>query len=408
MFTSFFFEKLISKKSSLSNIFLRWSFLRSVFHNGWWLVTSLYLVIEGKLTASQLVFIGVAQSVASIIFELPAGIFADTISRKWSLIISHIIMGTAMICTALVTGFYPLMMTQMLWGISWTFASGADIAWITDELDKPDVISNVLADSVKAQMLGAAIGIISLGIIAVFFNLVYTMLFSGIAILSLAFYILITFQEKKFIPTKNRRILVSWNIFKEGMKLISRSRIILVFFLTTFIINGAADAYARLFPKRLTSIGFPHYFPAIVWLTVINVLTLFIGVLAVNFVQKTIEESRKAKINYAFFSILGAIALFFLAITQRNIIAYASILVIGGGTLSVTRTLSTILVNNQTANNVRATVHSSLAQAEYLGEIILGSFIGLIANFSNLSVSLGCCSILFSIIAFIMFLEIDR
>jgi hypothetical protein len=36
----------------------------------------------------------------------------------------------------------------VLWGISWTFASGSDIAWITDELDRPDAITAVLARSV--------------------------------------------------------------------------------------------------------------------------------------------------------------------------------------------------------------------------------------------------------------------
>jgi hypothetical protein len=37
-------------------------------------------------------------------------------------------MGTAMIATGLVTDFGPLVATQMLWGLWWTFASGADVA----------------------------------------------------------------------------------------------------------------------------------------------------------------------------------------------------------------------------------------------------------------------------------------
>ena len=79
-----------------------------------------------------------------MLIEIPAGVFADTISRKWSLVVSHALMGTAMIATGLVTDFELLVLTQMLWGLSWTFASGADVAWITDELDQPERISGVL------------------------------------------------------------------------------------------------------------------------------------------------------------------------------------------------------------------------------------------------------------------------
>src|SRR5437763_1520359 len=102
---------------------------RAVLHNGWWLVTSVYLVVDAGLSPSELVLIGVAQGVMALVFEIPAGVVADTISRKWSLVVSHVLMGTAMLATGLVTNFGALVATQMLWGLSWTFSSGADVAW---------------------------------------------------------------------------------------------------------------------------------------------------------------------------------------------------------------------------------------------------------------------------------------
>jgi MFS family permease len=118
-----------------------------VLHRGWWLVTSVHLVADAHLTASQLVLIGVAQALTGLVFEVPAGVVADTLSRKWSLVVSHALMGVAMLATGLVTGFLPLMATQMLWGLSWTFASGADVAWISDELDDPARVPAVLLPS---------------------------------------------------------------------------------------------------------------------------------------------------------------------------------------------------------------------------------------------------------------------
>ena len=62
----------------------------------WWAVTSVYLVVDAHLPASELVLIGVGQSIAALVLEVPAGMLADTVSRKWSLVISHVLIGTAM------------------------------------------------------------------------------------------------------------------------------------------------------------------------------------------------------------------------------------------------------------------------------------------------------------------------
>lgn len=66
------------------------------------------MVVDAHLSPSQLVLIGVAQGVIALVFEVPAGVVADTISRKWSLVVSHVLMGTAMIATGLVTDFRAL------------------------------------------------------------------------------------------------------------------------------------------------------------------------------------------------------------------------------------------------------------------------------------------------------------
>ena len=39
---------------------VRWTWTRAVFHRGYWLVTSLYLVTEADLSPFELVFIGTA------------------------------------------------------------------------------------------------------------------------------------------------------------------------------------------------------------------------------------------------------------------------------------------------------------------------------------------------------------
>ena len=153
-------------RRDIARTFIRWTFTRAVFHRGWWLVTSLYLVVVADLSPLELVFIGVLQSVVGIAFEVPAGVMADTISRKWAVVLAHLLMGAGMLATGLVTSFPALALTQMIWGLSWTFSSGADVAWLTDELDHPERTASVLLAAARWEQIGAASGLLAFGALA--------------------------------------------------------------------------------------------------------------------------------------------------------------------------------------------------------------------------------------------------
>src|SRR5689334_14237867 len=55
----------------MQQVFIRWTWLRAVLHNGWWLVTSVYLVVDAGLSPAQLVLIGSVQGGFSLVFEVP-------------------------------------------------------------------------------------------------------------------------------------------------------------------------------------------------------------------------------------------------------------------------------------------------------------------------------------------------
>jgi MFS family permease len=340
----------VSGAPDIVAVYLRWIWWRAVLHNGWWLVTSIYLVVEAGLSPSQLVLIGVAQGVVALVFEIPAGVVADTISRKWALVVSHLLMGTAMLATGLVTDFGPLVATQMLWGLAWTFASGADVAWVTDELDEPARISGVLVRSARAQLTGAAAGLVSVGALGSLLQRSTAMVLAGAAMLLLGLYVVVRFREERFVRAPARRWSASWPIFVRGAALVRRSRAILVMFAATFLVNGAWVAFGRMHPRRLVDIGLPS--DPVAWYTALGVLTLLVG---------------------------------------------AAVLLVAGIAMPLTRTLATIWVNRQTSADVRATVHSFLAQAEYVGEIACGLAIAVIARLAGLSPALLTCAALFAI-----------
>lgn len=378
----------------LVTTFLRWTFLRAFLHRGWWLVTSVYLVVDARLSAAELVTIAVAQGIVSLLFEIPAGVLADTVSRKWSVVISHVLMGTAMLTTGLVTDFYAIVATQMLWGLSWTFASGADVALLTDELARPDHIPTVLVRVGRAQLAGAAVGIVALGGLAWLLPRSTTIVLAGAAMLLLGLYVVFGFREERFVPAASRRWAASWSILVRGTTLVRRSRPLLLVFAATVVAHGALDS-GRLYQLRLIDIGFPA--EPLVWFTALNVVMLVFGAIALKLVETRVHDLPKARRTYVLACLAGAIGVAALAVAPEPVTGAAAVVLVASTVDPMTRTISTIWVNAQSSAEVRATVHSFLAQAEYVGEIACGAVIAVVAAVAGIPAALLCAGGLFAV-----------
>ncbi|MEJ7653671.1 MAG: hypothetical protein WKH64_10190 [Chloroflexia bacterium] len=61
------------RDAKITAVYLRWSWMRAVLHRGYWLIASLYLVIDADLSAFQLVFLGTAQGLTSPYSRRPPG-----------------------------------------------------------------------------------------------------------------------------------------------------------------------------------------------------------------------------------------------------------------------------------------------------------------------------------------------
>jgi MFS family permease len=376
----------------LVTVFLRWTFARAFLHRGWWLVTSVYLIVDAGLGPAELVAIAIGQGVICLLFEIPAGVIADTVSRKWSLVISHALMGAAMLTTGLVTDFPTIMATQMLWGLSWTFASGADIAWLTDELAQPARIPFVLALVGRTQLLGSAAGIVVLGVLGSAIPRATTMVLAGAVMFLLGLYVVFRFREERFVPERSRRWLASWSILVAGTQLARSSRIILVVFAATVLVNGAHQS-GRLYQLRLIEVGWPA--EPLVWFAGLSVIILLVGAVSLRLVEARVHDARVSRLTYTLGCVAGAVGLVGLAIAPEPVTA-ASVVLVAGTADPIVRTVSTIWVNQNASSNVRATMHSFLSQTEYLGAILGGVAITAIAATVGTSIALLFCAGLFA------------
>jgi predicted MFS family arabinose efflux permease len=371
--------------SRLVRLFLGWIAVRAVLHNGWWLVTSLYMVVDAGLKPAELLIIAAAQGVAAVVFEVPAGVVADAFSRKWAIVIAHLLMAIAMIMTGIFPDFLPLLIAQMIWGISWTFSSGADVAWITDELDDHRTITAVLTRQARWQLIGAAAGMISIGGLGWLVGRQPAIIAAGISMAVLGLVVARTFPERNFIPVRVDRWKSSLAMARRGLRLATSDRIILGLVIVTILVNGAADSFGRIYPIRLTDLGLPIDNEGTLWFTALGIAGLITGVAALSAVERGIHSDSGAWAAMLVACIAGAAGLGTFAVAPGWQFAVVGLLVATGVAMPILRTVTTIWVNRRTTNDIRATTHSFLAQAEYVGEIGCAAILAGLAGLSGIT-----------------------
>jgi hypothetical protein len=217
---------------------------------------------------------------------------------------------------------------------------------------------------------------------------------SGLAMLALGLFVAARFPERHFTPSRERRWRTSLTIFRRGVLLARRDREILLVFAATLLVNGAAEGFGRLYPRHLVELGLSARPDPIVWLTALGLITLAVGALALRVVEAHIDGAGVAPRAYAAACFVGALGLVVLAHAPDEVTGMAGVLLVAGIAEPVTRTVSVIWVNRRATSDVRATVQSFLAQAEYVGEISFGFALGVLAQATSIGVAMiGSCAL---------------
>jgi MFS family permease len=356
-----------------------------MLNRGYVLTSGLYFVVTAHLTASQLVLLGTSMSLTLLFADVPAGVWADAISRKWVLVLGQLFLAAAMALTGLVTAFPLLVLTQIMWGFGWACLNGADVAWLNDELNDPQRIARVLASSARWGVSGQAIGMLAFGLLGWATSLATAMVVAGIAMALLAVFVATQFTERHFTPTRGQRWRAALGIFQRGSRVTSRDHDILLICVATLVLNGATMV-AWLFPKQLIALGFPN--DPILWYMAFGLLSAALGVGALAIVERHIDGVGLARRYYVLACFLGVVGLIVLASAPDALIGGVGVLLLNGTAATVTRPISVIWVNRRTTSDVRATVQSFLSQAESMGEFCGGVLLAALVQARGISVTL--------------------
>ena len=375
----------------VAGTFLRWTFLRAVFHKGYVLVSGLYFVITAHLSASELLVLGTVLSVTLLVSDIPTGVWSDAVSRKWPLVAGHAFLAAGMAMTGLVSSFPLLVVAEVLWGVGWGFSSGADVAWITDELGRAGRVARVLTARARWESAGGAAGMVAFGVLGWAAGLAAATVASGVGMALVGVFVAARFAEDNFTPVPGPRWSASAVILRRGVALARGDREILMMFAATTLIN-AASMVNWLFPKQLIDRGFPG--DPVLWYTALGICSFVLGAAALRLVEARIDGAGVARRAYVLSCLVGILGLIVLACAPDALVGSIGVLLANGIAFTVTRAVSVVWVNERTSSDVRATVHSFLSQAECAGEIGSGFPLAALAAAAGIPAALFASSAL--------------
>ncbi|HEU0297627.1 MAG TPA: MFS transporter [Anaerolineales bacterium] len=386
-------------KVDARKVYLFIEFSASMCFSMMFVVTSLYEATVAGLTPVQLILVGTTLEISAFLFEVPTGVVADVYSRRLSIIIGYVLMGLGF----LVEGFFPFFVTillaQVIWGLGYTFTSGATQAWITDEIGEDPANKLFL----RARQLGLFASLIGMGLASlVGANQVALPIQVGaVGVLLISITLAIIMPETGFHPTprEDRNTWQHmWHTFNHGLEAV-RAKPRLMSIVGVGLFYGIySEGFDRLWVKHLLdTFELPILFGnnQIAFFAALRVAGTVFTILAVRFVGKRVDTSSPIAIGRAMLMVTGLISasligfalstLFFLSLGL-----YLSINVLR----NVAEPLQTAWVNQKLDSKVRATIHSMFGQVDAIGQVVGGPIVAVIAALSTAVASLVASGLL--------------
>ncbi|HEX9012080.1 MAG TPA: MFS transporter, partial [Anaerolineaceae bacterium] len=255
------------KKLNARAVYLIYSAASALFFA---VITTLNLVYQAQvvnLNPLQLVLVGTLLESTIFLLEIPTGVVADVYSRRLSVIIGVCLMGVGFVIEGSIPRFWPVMLSQVLWGAGYTFTSGAAEAWISDEVGEENAGQVFVRGSQAALAGGIAGAAVSAALGSIRVNV--PIITGGVCYLVLGLFLAVWMPERGFVPRarQNRPGLAatiedSWKgmarTFLDGLRLVRGRRALLTILLAGLFFGLYSEGFDRLWtPHLLRDIGLP-------------------------------------------------------------------------------------------------------------------------------------------------------
>ena len=367
-------------------VYLTLSFCSSFLFSTIFTVNMLYQVTVVELTPLQLVLVGTILESSVFVFEVPTGVLADVKSRRLSVLIGYVVMGLGFLVEGSFAVFGAVALAQVLWGLGYTFTSGATEAWIADEVGEARAGDAFLRGS-QAGTLGGLVAIpfsVAVGTLSVRLPI----LIGGGLLIGLALFLALTMTEEGFSPTPPEE-RTTWGLMLktvgDARQLTRRQPVLLVLLAIGFFYGLYSEGVDRLWtPHLLDNFNAPFAVEPVIWFGALQAVAALLSLAATEFARRRVDVNRPAALARVLTVLAGLIvvALAGFGLVRSFWIAVGLYWLID--TLrGVTSPLQTAWLNQRIDDpQVRATIFSVSGQVDAIGQIVGGPAVGAVGNAS--------------------------
>lgn len=383
----------MNKKLPAYTVYLILSAVFPLFFTMIAMISAIYRVETAGLNPLQLVLVGTVLELSVFIFEIPTGIVADMRSRRLSVITGYFLIGLGFMVEGAFPTFGIILLAQVIWGVGATFTSGAEEAWLADELGEEGLSQVYLRGSQLAQigtLFGMGVSVL-LGQIA----LALPMFAGGFLIVLLAIFLWLFMPETNFkpAPTAERQ---SWkkmgDTFKGGIEVVKGQRILLLIMAMTVFFGLSSEGMDRLWEAHfLENIQFPALanWNVVTWFGLINVVGMLLNLGLTEIVRRRVNTDDDAT---AVLFLLLTNAGYVISVTAFALASGFSIGLLSIWSVGVFRRIgypiTAAWTNKKLKPESRATVLSMRGQLDAIGQFIGGPIIGAVGTFFSLRVAM--------------------
>jgi multisubunit Na+/H+ antiporter MnhG subunit len=277
---------------------------------------------------------------------------------------------------------------QVLWGVGFTFTSGADQAWITDEIGT-ERAAPVFVRAQQFELGGKIVGIVAAGALGLI-SLPLPMVLSGAGMILLALMLAVFMRERNFhrIPKEERETFRQLaDTFKSGLEAARRRPVVRTLVVISLISGLASEAFDRLWSVKILNFTFPTVFgtsdPAF-WFAVLGLVGTLLSLgtsLALNrFSAERLQATHPTGI-LASLALLQVVGVLGFALLGNLWLALAAMwLNTVAGTIAYP--IESAWLNRHVDSRSRATVISMVSQANAIGQVIGGPPLGAVGRSS--------------------------
>lgn len=378
-----------------SQVYMMMSFIMALANSLMFTTSGIYHVSSLGLNPFELVLMGTVLEVTVLIFEGVTGVVADTYSRRVSVIIGMFVLGLGFALEgsvlwlagpgSAISVFAWIVFSQILFGLGWTFVSGANTAWVVDEVGEAQA-GGILMRAQRMSLLASLLGIgasVVLSLVAP--NLPY--LTGGGLYALLGLLLLVLMKETRFVPQEHapqeshfKRLAGTW---LSGARVVRKHPLLGMIIAVTLLSGAASEGYDRLWqPYLISGIGLPDLPVSMaVWLGLVSAASALLGMGGVRLTEKWIDmrDGRKVSAAMLWLTLIRIAAILSLAAAPNFAWAMASVL-IAGAAVAVSEPVYGTWLNMNLESKTRATVLSMVSQSDALGQTAGGPGVGWIGT----------------------------